>query len=56
MPWYRRMFLRLTPGRSDLMGTPSLSLPPAMVNLYPGRLTKMPSTTSPIFLPMRELA
>src|SRR2546421_9252297 len=50
-PLTRRPFLR-GPGRSCRMGKPSLSLPPAICSLYPGRLTYSPSRPSPTLLPI----
>jgi len=47
---------RLGPGRSCRIGKPSLSLPPMIWSLYPGRPTNRPSNSSPIFFPMRAFA
>src|SRR5438309_1970888 len=54
-PLTSRPFLR-GPGRSCRMGNPSLSLPPVIWSLYPGRPTYSPSRSSPIFLPIRAFA
>src|SRR2546426_11884275 len=54
-PLTRRPFRR-GPGRSCRMGKPSLSLPPVIWSLYPGRPTYRPSRSSPSFLPISAFA
>src|SRR3990170_361465 len=55
-PPLRRSRFRRGPGRSGRIGKPSLSLPPVIWSLYPGRPTYRPSTSSPTFFPTSALA